>query len=70
MIQKQRRPQSLFNEENQIQKYNEQIIESQPDFFNGDFSVLKPMKLKDIADKLNMDISTISRSTKYDGYAC
>ena len=41
-----------------------EIIESQPDFFNGDFSVLKPMKLKDIADKLNMDISTISRSTR------
>ena len=41
-----------------------EIIESQPDFFNGDFSALKPMKLKDIADKLNMDISTISRSTR------
>ena len=41
-----------------------EIIKNQPDFFNGDISTLKPMKLKDIADKLEMDISTISRSTR------
>lgn len=41
-----------------------EIIKYQPNFFNGDISSLKPMKLKDIADKLNMDISTISRSTR------
>ncbi|MEC9437637.1 MAG: RNA polymerase factor sigma-54 [Candidatus Neomarinimicrobiota bacterium] len=41
-----------------------EIINNQPDFFNGDISLLKPMKLKDIADKLKMDISTISRSTR------
>ena len=27
-----------------------EIIQNQPDFFNGDISTLKPMKLKDIAD--------------------
>ena len=41
-----------------------EIIKYQPNFFNGNISSLKPMKLKDIADKLNMDISTISRSTR------
>ena len=42
----------------------EQIIEYQPNFFDGDTTSLSPMRLKDIADKLNMDISTISRSTR------
>lgn len=38
------------------------IIEFQYDFFlSGDESKFKPMILKDIADKINMDISTISR---------
>jgi RNA polymerase sigma-54 factor len=41
-----------------------EIINNQPDFFNGDISLLKPMKLKDIANKLKLDISTISRSTR------
>ena len=42
----------------------EEIINNQPNFFNGETSTLRPMKLKDIANKLNMDISTISRSTR------
>jgi RNA polymerase sigma-54 factor len=38
------------------------IIEMQRDFFlNGDEADLKPMVLKDVADKTNLDISTISR---------
>ncbi|WP_026998796.1 RNA polymerase factor sigma-54 [Eisenibacter elegans] len=38
------------------------IIEYQYEFFlDGDESKFKPMILKDIADKINMDISTISR---------
>ncbi|MEO1655804.1 MAG: RNA polymerase factor sigma-54, partial [Bacteroidota bacterium] len=38
------------------------IIEYQYEFFlEGDESKFKPMILKDIADKINMDISTISR---------
>lgn len=38
------------------------IVEHQREFFlEGDESKLKPMILKDIADKINMDISTVSR---------
>lgn len=40
------------------------IVEYQKDFFlDGDESSLKPMILKDIAEKIEMDISTISRVT-------
>ena len=44
------------------------IVHEQRDFFlDGDDSSLKPMILKDIADKIGMDISTISRvaNSKY-----
>ncbi len=40
------------------------IIEKQPAFFEGEIDVLEPMKLQDIADKINVDISTVSRSTR------
>ncbi|MEE9166343.1 MAG: RNA polymerase factor sigma-54 [Candidatus Neomarinimicrobiota bacterium] len=40
------------------------IMTRQPDFFRGDTSALKPMVLKDIADRINMDISTVSRVTR------
>lgn len=40
------------------------IIERQPEFFEGNINKLKPMKLQDIADELDLDISTISRSTR------
>ncbi len=40
----------------------EAIMNYQKDFFlTGDFSLMKPMILKDIADKVKLDISTISR---------
>ena len=44
------------------------IVELQSDYFlSGDEKMLKPMILKDIAEKINMDISTISRvaNSKY-----
>jgi RNA polymerase sigma-54 factor len=44
------------------------ILEYQTEFFlTGDEATLRPMILKDIADKINMDISTVSRvaSSKY-----
>ena len=44
------------------------IIEIQKEYFiTGDEKKLRPMILKDIADKINMDISTISRvaNSKY-----
>ena len=40
------------------------IIEKQQSFFEGNITTLVPMKLKDIADEIEMDISTISRSTR------
>ncbi|MFQ6615693.1 MAG: RNA polymerase factor sigma-54 [Fidelibacterota bacterium] len=40
------------------------IIHHQEDFFAGDTSTLKPMILKDIAEKIGMDVSTISRVTR------
>ncbi|MBC8198376.1 MAG: RNA polymerase factor sigma-54 [Candidatus Marinimicrobia bacterium] len=39
------------------------IIHKQPNFFNSDKRELSPMILKDIAEDLNLDISTISRVT-------
>jgi RNA polymerase sigma-54 factor len=41
----------------------EAIVETQQDFFLKGPEHLKPMILKDIADEINMDISTISRVT-------
>jgi RNA polymerase sigma-54 factor len=44
------------------------IVDLQKDFFaNGEFVKLKPMILKDIANRIEMDISTVSRvvSSKY-----
>jgi RNA polymerase sigma-54 factor len=40
------------------------IILFQPEWFAGNMDFLRPLKLQDIADKINMDISTISRSTR------
>lgn len=40
------------------------IISLQPEWFSGDLNFLRPLKLQDIADRINMDISTISRSTR------
>ena len=40
------------------------IIELQPEWFAGNMNFLRPLKLQDIADKIEMDISTISRSTR------
>ena len=47
-----------------IQKIMACIIKRQPTYFNVNQQELKPMVLKDIAEELNMDISTISRATK------
>ena len=39
------------------------IIKNQNKYFNSDERMLTPMVLKDIADELSLDISTISRVT-------
>ena len=36
----------------------------QPEWFAGNMDFLRPLKLQDVADKIKMDISTISRSTR------
>lgn len=46
-----------------IMRVMEAIIEKQRDFFEQGTEHLKPMILKDIADEISMDISTISRVT-------
>ncbi len=40
------------------------IIFFQPEWFAGDLDYLRPLKLQDVAEKIQMDISTISRSTR------
>ena len=40
------------------------IINRQDAFFSGDTLILRPMILKDIADEIEMDISTVSRVTR------
>jgi RNA polymerase sigma-54 factor len=40
------------------------IINRQDAFFSGDTSTLRPMILKNIADAIEMDISTVSRVTR------
>ena len=40
------------------------IIKFQPEWFAGDVEFLRPLRLQEIEDNLNMDISTISRSTR------
>ena len=47
-----------------MQKIMANIISRQDTYFNSDKKDLKPMILKDVAEDLNMDISTISRATK------
>ena len=41
----------------------ETIIALQPSYFNFENRSLRPMSLKNVADKIDMDISTISRAT-------
>ncbi len=46
-----------------ILRVMETILDKQRDFFEKGPEYLKPMILKDIADEINMDISTVSRVT-------
>ncbi|MGB0429728.1 MAG: RNA polymerase factor sigma-54 [Bacteroidia bacterium] len=59
---------AIKQRQNTLMETMQTIVKLQPDFFRtGDMSKLKPMILKDVADRINMDISTISRvaSSKY-----
>ena len=46
-----------------IQRVMESIIKRQPDYFGSEKRDLQPMILKDIANDIEMDISTVSRVT-------
>lgn len=54
---------SIYQRRMTIQRVMEAIIQKQYDFFDKGKAYLKPMILKDIADEIGMDISTISRVT-------
>ena len=41
-----------------------EIIKRQSEFFKGNVEELQPMKLQDIAESIDMDISTVSRATR------
>jgi len=54
---------SIHQRRTTILRTMEAIIDKQQDFFEFGPEYLKPMILKDIAEEINMDISTISRVT-------
>ena len=54
---------ALNERENTIKKVVSAIIHFQMDYLESSGSDLKPMVLKDIANKIDMDISTVSRVT-------
>lgn len=59
---------NLYNRQKTLESTMRAIMEKQYDFFmSGDKAHLKPMILKDIAEKVDRDISTVSRvaSSKY-----
>lgn len=55
--------QSIHQRRDTMIRVMKAIIEKQRDFFEGRPDSLKPMILRDIAEEINMDISTISRVT-------
>ena len=55
---------AIQQRESNMLKIMQCIIDMQYEYFKyGDILLLKPMKLKDIADKVHVDISTVSRLT-------
>lgn len=59
---------AIRQRQNTLQTTMQAILDYQREFFEeGDFSKLRPMKLKDIAERVNLDISTVSRvaNSKY-----
>jgi RNA polymerase sigma-54 factor len=53
---------AIQQRENNMLKIMRAILEMQYDYFKyGDILLLRPMKLKDIADRVKVDISTVSR---------
>ena len=59
--------QALYQREERIKKTTSFIIKHQEDFFHKGFPFLKPLKMTDLAEELNIHVSTVSRtvSNKY-----
>ncbi len=55
---------AIQSRNNTMQNIVASIINKQDQYFNSNKKELKPMILKDIANDLNIDISTVSRATK------
>src|SRR6185437_6985336 len=55
---------AIQQRENNMLKIMRAIVDMQYEYFKyGDIPLLRPMKLKDIADRVKVDISTVSRLT-------
>ena len=54
---------SIYRRRDTIYRTVETIVELQKDFFEKGKEFIKPMKLEDVATRIGMDISTISRAT-------
>jgi RNA polymerase sigma-54 factor len=54
---------SIYRRRDTIYRTVETIVELQHDFFEKGIEFIKPMKLEDVATRIGMDISTISRAT-------
>ena len=55
---------AIIQRNNTIIKVMKSIMKFQHLYFESDNRILNPMILKDVAEDINMDISTISRSTR------
>ena len=54
---------SIYRRRDTIYRTVETIVALQQDFFEKGIEFIKPMKLEDVATRIGMDISTISRAT-------
>lgn len=54
---------SIYRRRDTIFRTVDTIVELQRDFFEKGIEFIKPMKLEDVATRIGMDISTISRAT-------
>jgi RNA polymerase sigma-54 factor len=61
---------SLDQRNRTIYRVTETILDFQKDFFDKDIEYMKPLTLRDIASKLNMHESTVSRVTSNKYLSC
>ena len=53
---------TLYQREERIKQTAQFIIKHQQEFFERGFSFLKPLKMTDLAEELNVNVSTVSRA--------